>query len=79
MANPTLDSIQEVDNDGNITMSLFKGKVFITYPPHTLSDIFSDDFFNIFELTNIYEYLGVAVDNNTKKLPDGLCFIAIKK
>lgn len=79
MANPVLDALQEKDAKGNITMSLFKGKVSITYPPHTVSEIFSDDFFDIFELKKVREYVGIAIDDNVKNLPDGLCFVAVKK
>ncbi len=79
ISNPEADALEEVDENGNITITLFDGKVSITYPLHTVEEYFSDTFYELFELKELSGYTGVEQDRDTGKIPNALCFTAQKK
>lgn len=79
ISHPSFDTLQPKDTDGNITITLFNKKVSITFPQHTLSEIFSSEFLKLFELEMLYEYNGEERDENPYKIPTALCFVAIKR
>lgn len=79
ISHPFADALEKRDKKGNVSISLFGGEVHIAFPLHKLSDYFSKEFFEQFDLKGIYEYEGKERDGKTKNLYNTLCFIAVKK
>ncbi len=79
VSHPLADALEVKDKDGNVMVSLFKNKVNVVFPMHTLSDYFSETFFELFDLDEKYEYSGEERDNFSVTTPNVLCFSATKK
>lgn len=79
MSHPLADSLLEKDDQGNISVTLFKGGVTITYPQHGLDEIFSSTFSELFEIETKYEYIGNERDQDTGTIPNALAFVAVRK
>ncbi|TSC54886.1 MAG: ubiquinone/menaquinone biosynthesis methyltransferase ubie [Parcubacteria group bacterium LiPW_30] len=78
-SNPTYDTLklQETDGDGLISVNLYGGRVVVKFPPHTLTDYFSREFFRQFVLQEIIESESVDAENPLK-IPETLYFKAVK-
>ncbi len=79
VSHPTADAQEEKDDDGNITITLFKGKVVITFPQHSQEEYFSEEFLSLFTLDAKYEYCGDEQDRAETGLPNALAFSVKKK
>ena len=79
ISHPLADSLETPDREGNITITLFKGNVPITFPQHTLSDYFSEEFLKDFDIRSLFEYCGTEQDRGVNGLPNALGFVAIKR
>jgi ubiquinone/menaquinone biosynthesis C-methylase UbiE len=79
VSNPTADENETRDADGNITVTLFKGSVAITFPQHSLDEYFSEEFLDHFTLNTKYEYCGDEQDRSVSGLPNALALSATKK
>ncbi len=76
ISHPFADHLEKRDAEGNILVTLFNGKVHLTFPLHTLSEYFSDAFFQHFKLESIYEYAGKERDSSANF--NTFCFVATK-
>lgn len=79
VSNPTADAKEQKDANGNITITLFKGSVTITFPQHSLEEYFGEEFLNNFTLETKYEYCGDEQDRAISGLPNALALSATKK
>lgn len=79
ISNPTADAEEQRDANGNITITLFKGSVTITFPQHSLDEYFGEGFLNNFILDTKYEYCGDEQDRAVNGLPNALALSATKK
>lgn len=79
ISNPTADAEEQRDASGNITITLFKGSVTITFPQHSLEEYFGEGFLNNFILDTKYEYCGDEQDRAISGLPNALALSATKK
>ncbi|MCB9812484.1 class I SAM-dependent methyltransferase [Candidatus Nomurabacteria bacterium] len=79
VSNPVADAEEQKDTDGNITITLFNGKVTITFPQHSLDEYFSEEFLNDFTLETKYEYCGNEQDRAVSGLPNALAISAKRK
>ncbi len=79
VSNPVADAEEQKDTDGNITITLFNGKIIITFPQHSLGEYFGDEFLNNFILDTKYEYCGDEQDRTVNGLSNALAISATKK
>lgn len=79
MSHPSADALLPKDSGGNVTATLFEGTVSITFPYHTLSELFSETFLHAFMLDVFYEYTGNERDGAADGIPNTLAFVATKK
>lgn len=77
-SNPKFDSMLPTDGSGNIQVTLFGGRIPITFPQHTLSEYFSEEFFRHFELITEFEYNGVERDDYVEGKNNTFAFVARK-
>lgn len=61
-----------------VEVKLYEGKVTVKFPPHDLSDYFSKNFLNMFELSEIMESPSIDAVN-PDQIPETLYIKAIKK
>jgi ubiquinone/menaquinone biosynthesis C-methylase UbiE len=78
VSHPAADSLEKRDKNGNITITLFKGSVSITFPQHALDEYFSSTFYKEFTLEKQFEYCGIEQDRGTNGNPNALGFIVRK-
>lgn len=79
VSNPVADAEEQKDANGNITITLFKGSVTITFPQHSLEEYFGEEFLNNFILDTKYEYCGDEQDRGISGLPNALAISATRK
>jgi len=66
-------------NSKIISICLYNNKVKITFPPHTLRDYFSPQFFKLFNLIGLEEYEEEELKNKKSVIPGALMYFAQKK
>ena len=79
ISHPLADSLEIIDKNNNVHVSLFNDEVKIVFPLHKISDYFSERFFDLFELKGVYEYIGTERDGKTKNMNNTLGFVAVKR
>lgn len=79
ISHPFADVLLPRDTNGNVTATLFKGIVSITFPQHTLGELFSKTFLDLFSFDMFYEYTGNERDGAVAEIPNTLAFVATKK
>jgi hypothetical protein len=80
ISHPEADALERRDAAGNVTITLFDGKVSITYPQHVLDEYFTGTFNEYFVLEKQMEYCGKEQDRGKRNdLNNTLCFLARRK
>jgi ubiquinone/menaquinone biosynthesis C-methylase UbiE len=78
VSHPDADARETPDKSGNITITLFKGAVSITFPQHRIDEYFSEDFLSKFTIQKKFEYCGTEQDRGLNGAPNALGFVAVK-
>lgn len=79
MSDPQADALEKTDEEGNITITLFGGKVPITFPRHKAEDYFSKTFHENFELISQNRLISKEQDRSINNTPNTFCFVALKR